>query len=457
MRIITKRALPRRTFLRGAGVALGLPLLDAMVPALSALADTPAAVASRLGFIYMPNGVAKNSSGIDYWTPPTEGRNFQMSQILMPLERFRDRLLVVSGLDQNQAEAGNDGASGDHTRGTSSWLTGVYPKRTEGADVRNGISADQIAAPVLGTDTALPSLELAIDLNFLAGQCENSYSCAYLNTLAWTSPTTPLPTENNPRVVFERLFGDGGTAERRAAVAQRNRSILDSVLDDFNRLQQKLGPGDRAVVGEWVDAVREVERRISGVEKRSTDELPTLTRPTGVPERFDEHVKLMYELQWLAFRADLTRVVTFMLGRELNFRTYPEIGVTEGHHGLSHHQDRPEQIAKYAKVGTYQAELLAWFLDKLQSTPEGDGTLLDHSLFLYGAGLSNPNTHAHVDLPLLVIGARNLGIDANRHLVVRRQVPMTNLLLTLLDKAGVRADTLGDSTGRMPVSGLVDV
>ena len=457
MRFITKRALPRRTFLRGAGVALGLPLLDAMVPALSALADTPAAVASRLGFIYMPNGVAKNSSGIDYWTPSTEGRNFQMSQILAPLEPFRDRLLVVSGLDQNQAEAGNDGASGDHTRGTSSWLTGVYPKRTEGADVRNGISADQIAAPVLGKDTALPSLELAIDLNFLAGQCENSYSCAYLNTLAWTSPTTPLPTENNPRVVFERLFGDGGTAERRAAQARRNRSILDSVLDDFNRLQQRIGPGDRAVVEEWVDSVREVERRISGVEKRSNDELPTLERPTGVPERFDEHVKLMYELQWLAFRADLTRVVTFMLGRELNFRTYPEIGVTEGHHGLSHHQDRPEQIAKYAKVGTYQAELLAWFLDKLQSTPEGDGTLLDHSLFLYGAGLSNPNTHAHVDLPLLVIGGRSLGIDGNRHLVVRRQEPMTNLLLTLLDKAGVRADTLGDSTGRMPVSGLADV
>jgi hypothetical protein len=438
-------------------VVLGLPLLDAMVPALSALADTPAATAKRLGFIYMPNGVAKNSSGIDYWTPPTEGRNFQMSQILTPLEPFRDRLLVVSGLDQNQAEAGNDGASGDHTRGTSSWLTGVYPKRTEGADVQNGISADQIAAPVLGKDTALPSLELAIDLNFLAGQCENSYSCVYLNTLAWTSPTTPLPTENNPRVVFERLFGDGGTAERRAAHARRNRSILDSVLDDFNRLQQKLGPGDRVVVDEWVDAVREVERRIAGVEKRSNGELPTLERPTGVPERFDEHVKLMYELQWLAFRADLTRVVTFMLGRELNFRTYPEIGVTEGHHGLSHHQDRPEQIAKYAKVGTYQAELLAWFLEKLQSTPEGDGTLLDHSLFLYGAGLSNPNTHAHVDLPLLVIGGRSLGIEGNRHLVVRRQEPMTNLLLTLLDKAGVRADTLGDSTGRMPVSGLADV
>ena len=455
--IVTRKALPRRTFIRGIGVTLGLPLLDAMIPALAAQARTPAAVASRLGFIYMPNGVAKNSSGIDYWTPATEGRNFQTSQILAPLERFRDRMLVISGLDQNQAEAGNDGASGDHTRGTSSWLTGVYPKRTEGADVRNGVSADQIAAAVLGKDTALPSLELAIDLNFLAGQCENSYSCAYLNTLAWTSPTTPLPTENNPRVVFERLFGDGGTAERRIAHARKDRSILDSVLEDFTRLQRRLGPSDRIVVGEYVDSVREVERRIAGVEKRSDDELPTLERPKGVPERFDEHVKLMYELQWLAFRADLTRVVTFMLGRELNFRTYPEVGVTEGHHGLSHHQDRPEQIAKYAKVGTYQADLFAWFLDKLQSTPEGNGTLLDHSLFLYGAGLSNPNTHAHVDLPLLVVGGRETRIEGNRHVVVRGQVPMTNLLLTLLDKVGVHADTLGDSTGRVPVSTLADV
>ena len=450
--IITKMALPRRTFLRGMGAAVALPLLDAMVPALSAASQTAAAPVRRLGFVYIPNGAI-----MDQWTPAAEGKGFELSPILKPLEAHRDRLTVVSNLDSRPAEAAQGEGSGDHARASAVWLSGVHPKRTEGADVRNGISADQIAAPVLGKDTALPSLELAIDLNFLAGQCENSYSCAYLNTLAWTSPTTPLPTENNPRVVFERLFGDGGTAERRAAQARRNRSILDSVLDDFNRLQRQIGPGDRAVVEEWVDSVREVERRISGVEKRSNDELPTLERPTGVPERFDEHVKLMYELQWLAFRADLTRVVTFMLGRELNFRTYPEIGVTEGHHGLSHHQDRPEQIAKYAKVGTYQAELLAWFLDKLQSTPEGDGTLLDHSLFLYGAGLSNPNTHAHVDLPLLVIGGRSLGIDGNRHLVIRRQVPMTNLLLTLLDKAGVRADTLGDSTGQMPVSGLADV
>jgi hypothetical protein len=453
--LITRMALPRRTFLRGIGAVVGLPLLDAMVPALSALAETPANPARRLGFIYMPNGVAKNAT-IDYWTPTGTGRAFELSRILTPLAPFRERMLVISGLDHNQAEAGDDGASGDHTRGTSSWLTGVYPKRTEGADVRNGISADQIAASVLGKDTVLPSLELAIDLNFLAGQCENSYSCAYLNTLAWTSPTTPLPTENNPRIVFERLFGDGGTAERRAAQARRDRSILDSVVEDLNRLQQRLGAGDRTKVDEYLDAVREVERRIQGIEKRADTDPPTLERPRGIPERFDEHVRLMYELQWLAFRADVTRVSTFMLGRELNFRTYPEIGVTEGHHGLSHHGDRPEQIDKYSKVGVYQAELFASFLKKLQETPEGDGSLLDHSLFLYGAGLSNPNTHAHTDLPLLVIGGGAGRLEGGRHLAFPGQTPMTNLLLNLLDKVGVHTETLGDSTGRLalPLAGV---
>src|SRR5688500_493506 len=455
---ITKTSLPRRTFLRGVGASLALPLLDAMMPALAARAQTAAGPVRRLGFVYLPNGVARNFTGVNYWTPNGEGSSFELSPILSPLAPFKDRLVVISGLAQHQADACDDGANGDHTRGTSSWLTGVHPKRTEGADLRNGISADQISASAIGKDTPLPSLELAIDLSYLAGQCENSYSCAYMNTLAWQSPSTPLPTENNPRIVFERLFGDGGTPAQRLALARENRSILDSVLGEFGRLQQTLGPADRSKVTDYLDAVREVERRIQRVERGGSDgELPDLTRPAGIPDRFDEHVKLMYELQWLAFRADLTRVVTFILGRELNFRTYPEIGITEGHHGLSHHQDNPTQLAKYAKLNTYQTELFAWFLDKLQHTAEGDGTLLDHSMFLYGAGLSNPNLHAHYDLPLAIVGGGAGRLKGGRHMVFREETPMTNLLLSLLDKAGVHAETLGDSTGRLPIEPLSGV
>ncbi len=452
---VSKLALPRRTFLRGIGATLALPLLDAMVPALTAQSRSAARPLRRLGFVYMPNGVARNFTGINYWTPLGEGSSFEFSPILKPLEPFRDRMVVVSGLAQHQADAHDDGANGDHTRGTSSWLTGVHPKRTEGADIRNGISADQIAAVELGKDTALPSLELAIDLNFLGGQCENSYACAYMNTLSWSTATTPLPTENNPRIVFERLFGDGGTSEQRLARARENRSILDSVMADLARLQNSLGPSDRTKVADYVDSVREVERRIQRVEQRNASDLPDLNQPSGIPERFDEHVKLMYELQWLAYRADVTRVVTFMLGRELNFRTYPEIGITEGHHGLSHHQDNPNQLAKYAKLGTYQAELFSWFLEKLRSTPEGDGTLLDHSLFLYCAGLSNPNLHAHYDLPLVLVGSAAGQLKGGRHIVYKQETPMTNLLLSVLDKVGVQAEKLGDSTGRLELlSGL---
>ena len=446
---ITKKTLPRRTFLRGAGSVLGLPLLSAMTPALSR-AQSSAAPVQRLGFVYGPNGIARNFKGINYWTPKGEGSNFELSTILTPLAPYRNRMLIVSGLAQHQADAFDDGANGDHTRGTSTWLTGVHPKHTEGADVRNGISADQIAAAQLGKNTALPSLELAIDLNFLGGQCENSYSCAYLNTLAWSTATTPLPTENNPRIVFERLFGDGGTSAQRLRQARANRTILDSVMEDFHRLQQSLGPSDRTIVSDYVDAVQEVERRIQSVEARGAADLPTLERPAGIPERFDEHVTLMYELQWLAFRADVTRVVTFMLGRELNFRTYPEIGITEGHHGLSHHGDSPAQIEKLSRLNTYQATLFASFLEKLQATADGDGTLLDHSTFLYGAGLSNPNLHAHYDLPLAVVGGP-VRQDGGRHVVYGGEAPMTNLLLGLLDKVGVRAEKLGDSTGRIPV------
>ena len=446
--VLTKKALPRRRFLQGAGAAIALPLLDAMTPALSQAAPLP----KRIGFIYMPNGVAMNFSGINYWTPEGEGRDFAISPILTPIEAYRDRLTVVSGLSHHQADAHDDGANGDHTRSVASWLTGVHCKRTEGADVENGISADQVAARVIGRDTPLPSLELAIDLNFLSGQCENSYSCVYLNTLAWSSPTRPLPTENNPRIVFERLFGNGGTTEQRMTLARENRSILDSVSEDFQRLSASLGPADRGQVNDYLTAVREVERRIQAVETLGVDAgLPALERPRGVPDNYGDHVKLMYELQWLAFQADMTRVVTFMLGRELNFRTYPEIGINEGHHGLSHHQDKPEQLAKLSRLNTYQADLFRWFLDKLDATPEGDGSMLDQSLFLYGASLSNPNLHAHYNLPLTMIGGDRSLHDGGRHLRFPEETPMTNLLLAMLGKVGVEAESLGDSTGPLPV------
>jgi hypothetical protein len=446
--ILTKKALPRRRFLQGAGAAVALPLLDSMTPALTQAAAAP----QRIAFIYMPNGVAMNFSGINYWTPEGEGADFEISPILKPIEAYRDRLSVISGLAHHQADAHDDGANGDHTRSVASWLTGVHCKRTEGADVENGISADQLAARAIGRETPLPSLELAIDLNFLSGQCENSYSCVYLNTLAWSSPTTPLPTENNPRVVFERLFGNGGTTEQRMALARENRSILDSVSDDFSRLSASLGPGDRGQVSDYLDAVREVERRIQAVERLGVDSgLPALERPRGVPENFGDHVKLMYELQWLALQADMTRVITFMLGRELNFRTYPEIGITEGHHGLSHHQDRPEQIEKLSRLNAYQADLFRWYLDKLDSTLEAGGTLLDQTLILYGASLSNPNLHAHFNLPLTMIGGDRAQHQGGRHLVFPEDTPMTNLLLSMLGKVGVEVDSLGDSTGRLPV------
>lgn len=331
----------------------------------------------------------------------------------------------------------------------------MHPKHTEGADVRNGVSADQIAAQRFGKETMLPSLELGIDVTYLAGNCENGYSCAYMNTLSWSSPTTPLPSENNPRIVFERLFGDGGTSSAGLSQARENRSVLDSVTTELGRLLSTLGPGDRSTVNDYVDSVREVERRIQSAERHAaTVPLPELTQPTGIPDRFDQYVNVMFDMVALAFQTDITRVVTFMLGRELNFRTYPEIGITEGHHGLSHHGDDPAKLARYAKLGAYQAELFSRFLNTLRSTGDGDGSLLDRSLLLYGAGLSNPNLHAHMDLPLLVVGG---DVKGGRHVKYPLETPMTNLLLGMLDKSGVPADTLGDSTGRIdvePISSL---
>jgi hypothetical protein len=446
--IITKMSLPRRTFLRGIGATVALPLLDAMVPALSALADTPAKPVRRMGFIYMANGVAMNSA-VNYWKPKGEATRLELSPILSPLAAFRDQTIVVSGLSHAQAEALGDG-NGDHTRGTATWLNGVHPRYTEASDVQAGTTIDQMIARQWERETLLPSLELGIDPNFMAGSCENGYSCVYMNTLAWRTPTTPLPMENNPRVVFERLFGDGGTPAQRRAQIRRTRSVLDSVIDEATRLQQTLGPADRTRVGDYFDSVREIERRIQKAEQTTVESpLPVLDRPMGIPDNFEDHVKLMYDLQWLAFQADITRIFTFMLGREVNSRTFPEIGVTEPHHGLSHHRDDAKQLEKLAKINTYQTELFASFVRRLQSTPDGDGNLLDHSSILFGAGLSNPNTHSHLDLPIALVGGGVGQFKGGRHLQCAENTPMTNLLVTLLDKAGVRIEKLGDSTGRL--------
>jgi hypothetical protein len=443
-------ALPRRTFLRGIGATLALPLLDAMVPALTALGQTPARPVRRLGFVYLANGVAMNDA-VNYWKPKGTATAFELSPILEPLDPFRSQLVVVSGLTHAQAETLGDG-NGDHSRGTATWLNGVHPKWTEGSDVQAGVTVDQIAARELGKDTPLPSLELGIDPNFVVGSCENGYSCIYMNTLAWRTPTAPLPTENNPRAIFERLFGDGGTPAARRAQMRRTRSVLDSVLDEAGRLQKQLGPGDRTKISDYFESLREVERRIQKTEARASDASlldATTTPPAGIPDKFADHVKLMFDLQWLAYRADLTRVFTFMMGREVNSRTFPEIGVSEPHHGVSHHRDDSKQLEKLVKVNIYHAKLFSAFVERLRSTQDGEGTLLDHSMVLYGAGLSNPNTHSHIDLPLVVVGEGDGRLKGGRHLQYPIGTPMTNLLVTLLDKAGVPCDNLGDSTGRL--------
>ena len=453
--INTKTSLSRRTVLRGMGATIALPLLDAMVPSFTALANTVAAPAvRRLGFMYLPNGVSMNKV-VNYWKPKTEGVNFEFSPILSPLEPFRDNVIVVSGLTHPQAQPLGDG-NGDHTRATATWLNGAHPKKTEGADLRAGTTADQIAAAKFGKDTALPSLELvASDLDELVGNCENSYSCAYLNTLAWRTPTTPLPMENNPRAAFERLFGDGGTAAERVGRLRENRSILDWAKQDMVRLQQTVGPSDRIRVSEYLEAVREVERRIQKAEElNSKSTLPAvLERPVGIPERFDDHCQLLFDLLWLAYQSDITRVFTFMLGKEINTRTYPEAGIPEGHHALSHHGNKPEQMRQYAKLNTYQATQFAYFLEKLRSTPDGDGTLLDHTMLLYGAGFGNGHLHSHEDLALVLAGG---GFKGGRHLAFAPDggfghpddwVPMTNLLVTMLDKVGIPLERFGDSNG----------
>jgi len=440
--ILSKKTLGRRTVLRGVGATLALPMLDAMVPALSGISGRAAEPVRRLGWVYAPNGMA-----MDAWRPAAT-ESLELSPILGSLAPYREQMVVVSGLAQGQAEALGDG-NGEHTRATATWLNGVHPRETEGADVRAGKTADQIAAEQLGRTTPLSSLELAIDQDFLVGSCDNGYSCVYMNTIAWLDPTTPLPMQNNPRVVFERLFGEGGSTAYRQSEFSKDRSILDAITSDLARLQRDVGLSDRARVTQYLDAVRAVERRIQLSEQNDT-ELPELERPVGIPESYQEHVELMFDLMALAYQVDMTRVFTFMLGRELNGRAYSEIGIPDSHHGLSHHRDDPQALEQLARINSYHVSLFKHFLDELANTEDGDGSLLDHSLLMYGAALSDSNKHLHFDLPLLLIGGSAGQLKGGRHLQYPRDTPMTNLLVSQLDKAGVRlGDGLGDSTGRL--------
>jgi hypothetical protein len=451
--IITKRAMPRRTFLRGVGVTLALPVLDAMGPALSSAASAVKPV-QRYGFFYMPNGVAMNHTGVNYWKPEMAGAGFEFSTILKPLEPFRNQVTVVSGLHNRSAESLGDG-NGDHTRSTGSWLTGTHIKKTEGSDLHAGISVDQVIASQYRRETALPSLELAILPNSVTGGCDTGYSCAYGTTLAWSSPTTPLPTESSPRLVFEQLFGDGGPVSEQIAAARRKNSILDSAIQEMARLRTKLGPSDRSTVSDYLDVLREVERRIQQTEaKQAASPLPEYERPgIGAPERFDEHTKLMFDLQCLAFQGDITRVTTFMFGAEQRARMYPEIGLNESHHSMSHHGDNPENLAKYAKLCTWHVDLFAYLIEKLRSTPDGDGSLLDHSLMMIGGGMSNGNIHSHMDVPIALVGGAG-GIKGNRHVATPMGTPLSNLLVALVNKAGVGVESFGDSTAVLDLDGV---
>ncbi len=435
--------LPRRTFLRGLGTAVALPFLDAMTPAFA----SAFAPVTRVAFIYTANGVIMRD-----WTPAETGAGFAFTKTLHALEPFRDRLLVLTGLAHRNGEALGDGP-GDHARAGASWLTGVHPKKTQGADIRNGMSVDQMLAQDIGRSTPLPSLELGLQDVRMVGGCDSGYSCAYSNTVSWSSPTTPLPYETNPRRVFERLFGDGDTTDPavRAVRARQNRSLLDFVREDAGRLRAGLGAGDRRKLGDYLDAVREVERRIQNAERRDASgvDLPALARPDGVPPTFEEHVRMMSDLIAIAFQADLTRVVTLMYSREGGNRTYRSIGVPDAHHGLSHHQNDPERMARLQLIDQHHVAMFAYLLGQLRDADDGSGSLLDHAMVLYGSSLSDSNAHTHDHLPALLAGGGSGTLHGGRHLRYPDGTPMTNLFVTLLDKLGSHREQVGDSTGRI--------
>jgi hypothetical protein len=441
--IITKKALDRRMFLRGIGTAMALPLLDSMIPALAG-SSTPPAV--RLGFVYVPNGIIQKD-----WVPQTLGTNFEFMPTMKPLEPFRDKLIVLRNLAQYNGQALGDGG-GDHARAGATWLTGVHPKKTEGADIHAGISADQIAAKKLAQKTQFGSLEIGIEEPSLAGGCDSGYSCAYTNTISWRGPTTPNPMEVSPRALFERLFGDGETTDPAVRIGrmEQDRTILDFVSGDVSRLQGSLGARDKSKLDEYLEGIRDIERRIQKAEEQSAAvKIPVMDRPAGIPDTFEEHTKLMSDLMVIAFQTDMTRVITYMMAREGSNRSYREIGVPDGHHSLSHHMRDPEKMAKVAKIDQYHVKSFAYLVGRMEATPDGDGTLLDHTMLLYGSSIRDGNVHDHYDLPLVLAGGKSVDICGGRHIQYKPDTPMTNLLLTMLDKAGVPADTLGDSTGRV--------
>jgi hypothetical protein len=440
--IVSKKSISRRTVLRGAGATVGLPLLDAMIPAFATAATTPAP-ARRFGVIYHPNGVI-----YDKWLPTGTGADFQFSPTLAGLQPFRDKLIVVTGLFSDQAEANGDGG-GDHTRASGSYLTGVHVKKSDSA-VENGISMDQIAAKAFERDTQLSSLQMIADDNSFVGDCDLGYSCAYSTTLSWLTPTLPLMAENNPRVLFERMFGssDSTDARVRAARLSQDRSLLDSVNDRVNQLQKKLGRADNRKVDDYLTSLREVERRIQKAEEQSANALPDVRQPAGIPDVFEEHVRLLYDLQLLAYQSDLTRVITFMYGREQTGRPYPQIGVPEPHHPVTHHQNNPAKMEKCTRIQRHHLMLFAEYLEKLRKTPDGDASLLDRTILLFGAGISNSDRHTHGPLPTLLLGGGAMGFKGGRHLVFPEHTPLTNLQLTLLNKLAVPSEKLGDSSGQ---------
>src|SRR5262245_47094219 len=441
---ITKKALSRRTFLKGAGVTVALPFLESMSPALSAAPiPTP-----RLGFIYIANGVIQKQ-----WNPTTTGPLTDLPPILKPVEALKDQLNVISGLAHLQADTFGDG-TGDHPRASAAWLTGVhaYDRTQPGVEVRLATTADQIAAKEIGKTSQLASLELTVDFP-TQGSCDSG-DCFYINTVSWRNATTPNPAETHPRVVFERLFGDGGSAAQRLSRIKDTGSILDSITEEVNSLSKTLGRGDRTKLTEYMDSVREIEQRIQNTEKQGTHAIELPERPTDVPDSFDEYTKMMLDLVALAYQADITRVFSMIFARELSSRTFAHIGVPDQHHAVSHHRNDADLIAKKAKIDVYHATLLSYFLQKLQAAKEGDGSLLDHSLILYGGGMGDGNLHRHFDLPTLLAGKLGGQIKPGHHFAFPDNTPMTNLLLTILDGVGAHVDKLGDSTGPLPLAQL---